>query len=369
MNMSKLTLPGLIDPHVHLRDPGQTHKEDFYTGTAAALAGGYTCILDMPNNTVPVTTAERLKEKMAIAKEKIVCDVGLYFGSLGNNLKEFAKVKNKVLGLKLYLNSTTGNFLFDKKLLSRVFSAWGSRLLAPRSFNEVGPILVHAEDSAVFDVLEVVRQTRHKTHFCHVTAFELKQIIKAKEEGLPITCGVTPHHLFLTEDDAKALGPYAKMRPPLFGKIDVAFLWENLRFIDVVESDHAPHTIEEKQSDNPPYGVPGLETTLPLLLTATSEGRLTIDEVIRLCHTNPAKIFGIPTDPTTKVEVEKDTKYEIRNTDLFTKCRWSPFAGFMVKGKISSVVLHGREVYKDGEILTSAGSGKIIAAAAVFAVK
>lgn len=357
--MSKLSLPGLIDPHVHLRDPGLTHKEDFYTGTASALAGGYTCILDMPNNALPITTRKRLEEKMDIASQKIVCDVGFYFGSMGDNLEEFEKVKDRVLGLKLYLNQTTGNFLLDKKSLSRVFSAF------PQSL----PILVHAEGEAVSDVVHAVKETGHKTHVCHVGAEELKEIIKAKEEGLPITCGVTPHHLFLTEDDAKTLGPFGKMKPPLLSKIDVAFLWKNLNFIDVIESDHAPHTKEEKEGNppagGPPYGVPGLETTLPLLLTAVADGKLTVDEIIRLCHTNPAKIFGIPTDPATKIEIDIHKSYIINPKSLFTKCGWSPFAGWKVKGKVYRVVLRGKEVYRDGKIIATAGSGRIIAAGAV----
>ncbi len=124
--MSKLILPGLIDPHVHLRDPGQTWKEDFHTGTSAALAGGFTTILDMPNNKIPIITSKRLNEKIKIAKEKIVCDVGFYFGSLGDNLDQFEKVSKKILGLKLYLNQTTGNFLVDKKMLKKIFIAWNN---------------------------------------------------------------------------------------------------------------------------------------------------------------------------------------------------------------------------------------------------
>src|SRR3989344_4405140 len=224
--MTKIILPGLIDPHVHLRDPGQTKKEDFYTGACAAIAGGFTTILDMPNNKVPITTLERLEEKISSAEQKTICDIGFYFGSLGDNLDEFEKVKNKVFGLKLYLNETTGNFLIDKEKLLKIFSSWPSDK----------PILLHAEDEAVFFVIETVRRVGKRAHFCHIsTASDLKQIIKAKEEGLPITCGVTPHHLFLTEKDVKTLGPFGQMKPPLSSKKDQDFLWKYLRYIDVVE--------------------------------------------------------------------------------------------------------------------------------------
>ena len=288
--MSLLTLPGLIDPHVHLRDPGQTNKEDFYTGTSAALAGGFTTILDMPNNKIPITTAQKLNEKIKIAKEKIVCDVGFYFGSIGDNLKEFEKVKQKTIGLKLYLSLTTGGFVIPKDKVEKVFKTWPKNKI----------ILLHAEDNTLDFVITLAKKHGNKIHICHIsTAQDLKQIIKAKEDGLKISCGVTPHHLFLTENDLKTLGPFGKMKPSLKSKKDQDFLWKNLNYIDVVESDHAPHTIEEKRGDPAPFGAPGLETTLPLLLTAVSEKRLMIEDIIRLCHTNPAKIFNIKIDKQT----------------------------------------------------------------------
>lgn len=350
--MSLLTLPGLIDPHVHLRDPEQTHKEDFYTGTCAAISGGYTTVLDMPNNKTPITTIDRLEEKIKIAKEKIVCDTGFYFGSLGDNLEEFGKVTKKVMGLKLYLNETTGNFLIDKEKLQQIFTTW-------QKTNKT-PILLHAEDEAVEYVIKLVTSLKTRIHFCHIsTKKDLEQIIEAKEKNLPVTCGVTPHHLFLTEHDAKILGPFGKMKPSLKSQKDVEFLWKHIKVIDVVESDHAPHTIEEK-NNNSPFGVPGIETTLPLLLTAVSENRLNLEDVIRLCHQNSAKIFNIPTSPQTKIEVDLSTSYVIENKNLHTKCGWSPFNGFKVKGKLKKVLLRGKNVYKNDIIFANPGSGDII---------
>jgi len=364
---NKLTIPGLIDPHVHLRDPGQTKKEDFFTGTCAALAGGYATILDMPNNEWPITTLEKLEEKIAIAKKKIVCDVGFYFGSIGDNLNEFKKVKDRVFGLKLYLNQTTGNFIIEKNLLESIFTAWLNTFqsMPPRSSilltKNVKPILVHAEEKRIEDVINVVKKIKIPTHFCHISnSQELKMIIKAKEQGMPVTCGVTPHHLFLTENDAKALGPFGKMKPSLGAQKDQDFLWKNLSCIDVVESDHAPHTIEEKGGGEPPYGVPGLETTLPLLLTAMSENRLTIDDIIRLCHKNPAKIFNIQIDPQTKIEINTHDSYSIIPDSLFTKCGWSPFNGWKVIGKVQKVWTGGTKVFEDGKILAKPGFGKIL---------
>lgn len=166
-----IILPGLIDPHVHLRDPEQTNKEDFYTGTCAALAGGFTTILDMPNNKTPITTSEKLDEKIKIAQEKIVCDVGFHFGSLGDNLEEFKKVKQKVIGLKLYLSLTTGGFILSKEKIEATFKAW------PK--NKV--ILVHAEDDSLDLAIEFAKKHKNKIHICHIsTAYDLKKNHQSK---------------------------------------------------------------------------------------------------------------------------------------------------------------------------------------------
>ena len=356
--MAYIKLPGLIDPHVHLRDPDQTEKEDFYTGTASALAGGFTTVIDMPNNKNPITTFERLQEKRKIAQKKIVCDVGFYFGSLGNNLNEFPKVQKLVKGLKLYLNETTGNFIIEKGRVEQIFQAWGST-----------PILLHAEDDAVEFIIELVKKTGKKVHFCHIsTKKDLEQIISAKQNNMPVSCGVTPHHLLLTEQDAKTLGPFGKMKPYLKSKKDVAFLWKNLHYIDVVESDHAPHTIEEKRGNppagGPPFGVPGLETTLPLLLTAVSEHRLYLDDIIRLCYKNPVRIFNIKRSNDiyhhSAIEINLLTSFIIHNSELKTKCGWSPFDGWKVKGKVERVFLRGKKVFENGKILAKPGSGMMI---------
>ena len=346
-----ITLPGLIDIHVHLRDPGQNSKEDFFTGTSAALAGGFTTILDMPNNLQPITTEERLNEKISEAKMKAVSTIGFHFGSLGDNFDQFKKVQSKVFGLKLYLNQTTGGFIITPKVMMSVYKAWSSKK----------PILLHSEEEMIAMVIEVVKKTGQPSHFCHVSSkSELQQIIKAKQDGLPVTCGVCPHHLFLTEKDEKSLGPFGMMKPPLKSQKDIDFLWKNLSLVDVIESDHAPHTLEEKNSKNPPFGVPGLETTLPLLLTAVHDGRLTIEEIIRLCYENPKNIFHIPTTEDTKIIIDPDSTYEIRNKDLFTKSKWSPFNGWKVNGKLEKVYLKGKKVFENGKLLVKPGSGNVI---------
>ncbi len=350
-----IKLPGLIDPHVHLRDPGQTQKEDFLTGTSSALAGGFTTILDMPNNSQAITSATLLKDKKQIAKEKIVCDTGFYFGSLGDNLDEFEKVKDLVFGLKLYLNITTGGFIIDELSLKKIFHKWHEVTQGKK------PILLHAEEDVFDAVAKIVTETKQPTHIVHVsTEEELTKIMKLKEQGLPITTGVTPHHLFLTRDDEAKLGPFGRMKPSLKTKSDQDFLWKHFKDIDIVESDHAPHTLEEKNSHNPPFGVPGLETTLPLLLNAIHEKRITIDDIINKCYTKPKGIFHLAEQAETFVEVDENESWTVTSKNLQTKCKWTPFDGWQVTGRVKNVTIRGTKVYEDGRILVESGFGKIL---------
>lgn len=337
-----IKLPGLIDPHVHLREPGATQKEDFTTGTKAAIAGGYTQVLDMPNNPVATITPEALKEKMDLAKGKIYCDVGFHFGASSKGIEYFKEVADKVFGLKVYMNQTTGDLLMeDDETLEKVFSAWSKNK----------PLMVHAEGETLQKAINLAKKFGNKLHVCHVSLKEEVEVIKAaKELGLGITCEVTCHHLFLTSEDAKRLGPFGIMKPPLASKEDQEALWEAIQdgTIDMIASDHAPHTKEEKLGEKVPFGVPGLETTLPLLLTAVSEGRLTMDRLIELTSSSPRKIFGILEQENTFVEVDLDSRYTITDKQLFTKCGWTPFAGMKVTGKVIKVVLRGKVVF-DGQ--------------------
>lgn len=343
-----LTLPGLIDVHVHLRDPGQTHKEDFTTGTSAALAGGFTMVVDMPNNATPITTLETLAEKRQLASEKAVSDIGFHYGSLGDNLETFTEAAKYAVGLKLYLNNTTGGYLLDAQHLKDIYAAWPTEKV----------VLLHVEEDVIDIAIESMQGLDRPVHVCHMPSKEiLSKIIAAKRQGLPITCGVCPHHLFLTTEDRERLGVYGDMLPSLKTREDQEYLWEHLDDIDIFESDHAPHTHEEKQAGA--HGVPGLETTLPLLLTAMKQGKITLEQIIDKCHTAPARIFNLPTSDDTHIEVDL-SEYEIKNEDLKTKCGWSPFAGQKVYGKVTKVVLRGETVFENGATLAQPGSGKVI---------
>ncbi len=335
-------LPGLIDPHVHLREPGATQKEDFETGTKAAIAGGYTIVLDMPNNPVPIATPETLEEKIKLAEDRVYADVGLHFGATRESIEYFPQVTEKVFGLKLYMNHTTGELLIeDEELLEKIFSAWTKNK----------PIMVHAEAETLQKAINLAQKFQNRLHVCHVSLKEeVEMIKKARTEGLQISSEVTCHHLFLTEDDVNRLGSFGMMKPPLRTKEDQDALWQGITegTIDMIASDHAPHTKEEKLGEKIPNGVPGLETSLPLLLTAVSEGRLSIERLIELTSTNPRKIFNLPLQQETYVEVDLDESYTISNENLQTKCGWTPFAGMKVTGKVKKVVLRGQLVF-DGQ--------------------
>lgn len=364
--MTIVRIPGMVDPHVHLRDLEWAHKATFASETAAALAGGYWAILDMPNTPPPTITRAALDLKREAIGRRAVCDWGLYFGasqgdSLGRtgNQDEYAGVAGGVCGLKIYNNATTGTLLIDDQPeRERHYAAWTSDK----------PIAVHAEGETVADILKLVRQYRRFTHFCHIsTKFEIDLLRAAREEGLPVSIGVTPHHLYLTENDLSSLGALGLMKPTLKTAADRDALWDALAsgVVDIVESDHAPHTFDEKQSPTPPYGVPGLETTLPLLCLAVSEGRLTMEQVIDLVAFNPQRIFGLHPPADTYTLVDTAASCVIDNARLRTKCGWSPFAGMRVFGRVVGVWIRGVQVYDGENVLVAAGFGRDIAKAQV----
>jgi carbamoyl-phosphate synthase/aspartate carbamoyltransferase/dihydroorotase len=184
----------------------------------------------------------------------------------------------------------------------------------------------------------------------------------AKERGIRVTCEVTPHHLFLSRDDLPRLtGGHpgrGEVRPRLAARTDVEALWANLNVIDCIATDHAPHTLAEKDGENPPPGFPGLETLLPLLLTAVSERRLTLEQLVEKTVDNPRRIFQLPVQPETWVEVDEDCRYVVRGSEFHSRCGWTPFEGWKVKGRVQRVVLRGRTAFEDGRVLVEPGYGR-----------
>ncbi len=379
INGSDLVLfPGLIDPHVHFRTPGHSEKESWHTASAASIKGGYTTVFDMPNTDPACTTEVVLKKKKILIDQQLKeCGIPLryelYFGVDKSHLDEIYKVKKQVVGLKVFMGSSTGNLLIDDHShLHAVFALAQAHDLI---------ISVHAEDEELIQQRSKIipgdsfhahskirneevayRSTKlaidlakiYSTRLCilHVTtAEELPLIKQAKEEGYKVYAETTPHHLFLNTDCYNHLGGKAQMNPPLRSKRHSYALLQGIHdgIIDTIGSDHAPHTLEEK---NKPYGlvpsgVPGIETTLPLLLNAYHNDLLSMKQIIDLTYTNPQKIFRIPQNSDV-VLVDINKEKMVREKDLKTKCGWSPFAGQTLKGWPVITIVNGK-VYHDSE--------------------
>lgn len=328
-----LKLPGLIDVHVHLREPGGAHKEDILTGTSAALAGGFTMICAMPNTNPPVVDDDSLRLVEDIYAAKALCDYGLFVGATAENANTLPDLASRAFGLKMYLNETFNSLKMDKiEHWIGHFQSWPSNR----------PICCHAEESSLPAVLFLAELFDRHVHICHVSSRADVFLIKAaKQRGIRVTCEVTAHHLFLSDESLNVNDPLLKeVRPRLKTEEDRKFLWDNLDVIDMIASDHAPHTLSEKMGGVVP-GFPGLETTLPLLLTAYKQGRISLETIIQKCCTNPRKIFNMPEQPDTFIEVDLDAKWVIPNEMPFSKCKWTPFAGIEVYGAVRRVTLRG----------------------------
>ncbi len=347
-----LKLPGLIDVHVHMRDPGAPHKEDWDSGTAAALAGGFTTVLAMPNTDPPVTGAGALAQTRASAAARARCDYGVFLGAADDNAALLPELAAGAAGLKLYLNNTYGPLRLDG------MTRWMEHLArAPEHL----PVAAHAEGQTMAALVLLCSLLERPVHVCHVSrAEEIAVIRAAKDKGLTVTCEVCPHHLFLSQQDVPRLGPgRSRVSPALGTPADVQALWDNLEVVDCFATDHAPHTPAEKDGDDAPPGFPGLETALPLLLTAAHEGRLTEQDLVSRLHHNPRRIFGLPeAAPDTYVEVDPDERFEVRAEKTHTRCGWTPFEGQTVRGRVRRVVLRGQEAFREGEVLAAPGTGR-----------
>ncbi|MBV7329919.1 dihydroorotase [Chloroflexi bacterium TSY] len=370
--MAILRLPGLIDAHVHFRDPGYTHKEDFTTGTAAALAGGITTVLDMPNTDPPTSTPACLVEKAQIAAEKALCDVALFVGATNTDpvihyVDGYLPVAQNACGLKIYVNETFGSLRIEELgQLHALFRTWAEKAeetgyRSTKNPSGIGPIAVHAEEMMVAVCLNLSQLYHVPLHVVHVSRrSEIELIARAKECGQKVTCEVTPHHLFLNVNDLAHLGTRGDMRPPLASPDDVDAMWEHLTVVDIFATDHAPHTIDEKNLDTPPPGVPGIETMLPLLVTAVHHDRLTIDDILERCVHAPRRIYHLPEQPETEIEVDVDAEYELSDQYLQTKAAWTPFFGQRVFGRVERVKLRGKIVYDSGKVIARPGSGRVL---------
>ncbi|XP_056008763.1 CAD protein-like isoform X3 [Ostrea edulis] len=346
-------LPGLIDVHVHVREPGATHKEDWSSATSAALAGGITMILAMPNTSPPTVDEAALTLTQKLARLGARCDYGIFLGASSDNYTTLPQMSSKACALKMYLNETfTTLKLDDLSVWMKHFEHWPKHML----------ICAHAEGIHTAAIILLSELYKRSVHICHVARKEEILVIKAaKERGLPVTCEAAPHHLFLTSDDLERIGQTkGQVKPCLVTMEDQEALWDNMDIIDCFATDHAPHAVEEKNSSKPPPGFPGLETMLPLLLTAVYNGRLTIEDLVAKLHTNPKKIFNLPDQPDTYIEVDMEHHWTIPDHMNFSKSRWTPFAGMKVVGKVMRTVLRGEVAYIENEILVPKGFGSDI---------
>ncbi|KAK0425292.1 hypothetical protein QR680_009128 [Steinernema hermaphroditum] len=341
-------LPGLIDVHVHMREPGGEHKETWESGTKAALAGGVTMLLAMPNTAPPCVSEDAFRLTEALASQKAVTDYALFLGATADNAAALPLIGDKSAGLKMYLNETFAALKMDS------VSHWIDHF---NSFPANRPVVCHAEKQTLAAVLSVAQLTNRAVHICHVSGADEMRLIKmAKEKGWQVTCEVCPHHLIFSQSDLPE--GIREVRPRLGTAEDVKALWEHLDYIDCFATDHAPHTAEEKNSAKVPPGFPGVEYMLPLLLTFVAEGRLSMQQLVDRLHHNPMKIFNLPEQKDTYVEVDLNETWEIPASGGFSKAGWTPFAGRTVKGRVRSVVIRGEEAFVDGRVVVQPGFGR-----------
>jgi dihydroorotase len=392
-----VTLPGLIDPHVHLRNQQLAYKEDFSSGTAAAAAGGVTLTIDMPNNKPVTMDSISLRERMKLAERRAVVNVAFY-SAFPQKLEEVSSiVREGAIAFKLYMSEKIGGLdVDDDKLLLQAFN----------KVVKIGvPVAVHAEDRKILEtkrremektgrkdveayakarppeaeaqairrIVQLAKKSGVQVHFCHVSsAIGLNAFLTAKKDGLPVTCEVTPHHLLLSLEHLKRYRTFALTNPPLRTRKDVIALWSALKqgLIDALASDHAPHTLEEKKVESiwdAKPGIAGLETTLPLLLTQVSEGRLTISDLVRLTSEKPAEIFNLRNRGCLEkgnwadiVVVDINSKYKIDASNFYSKAKYSPFDGWSVRGKPVKTFVNGQLVMDEGEIVARPGTSQIV---------
>ena len=392
-----LVLPGLIDIHVHLRDEGKAYKEDFYTGTAAAAAGGITTVLDMPNNAPVTMSAETLKNRMQTAKRKTLVNVGFY-SEFPNNLNEVKDIVTQgAIAFKLFMACQIGGLnIDDDHALQEAFRKVGELDV---------PVAVHAEDKATLtDAEEKLKKTRRhdagaflkahservelkaverllklsaqinmRLHFCHITTKEgLDAVVEAKKSGRAVTCEVTPNHLLLSNKDFERYGSLLAMMPPLRSSSHIEALWKGIAdsWVDVIGSDHAPHALEEKSAGSiwdVKVGVPGLETTLPLMLTMVRKNRLSLAHLVQLLSEKPAEIFDL-TDrgrleqgkKADLVAIDFNRKFTVDASKFHSKAKYSPYDGWEVQGRPVKTFVNGLLIMDEQEIVAKAGSGGII---------
>ena len=345
-------ISGIIDPHVHMRDPGMTHKEDFTTGSMACAKGGITTFFDMPNTVPNTITEEALLEKKRLHKENSYVDYGFWFGgSKADNHEEVKKVQDKVIATKVFMNVSTGNMLVeDEKVLEDIFK--NSKLVG-----------VHAEGEMIPKAISLSEKLDVPVYLCHLSTKEDVQYVReAKKKGLKVYGEVTPHHLFLNISDVEK-NPLLRMKPELKTKEDNEALWEGVLdgTIDTIGTDHAPHRIEEKKAKLT-FGIPGAENSLEMMLKAVRCDKISLEKLMKIMSENTAEIFGLKNKGKIAVGYDADlvivdmtTEEIISQENVISKCGWTPYEGFEKGGKILTTIVRGNVVFNDGKFINKIG--------------
>ncbi len=351
-----LALPGIIDSHVHFRDMGQEEKEDWLSGSKAAIYGGVTTVVDMPNTDPPTFDEESLKVKLTVAKNRSMVDFALN-GGVSDNLKELPVLwRRGVLAFgEIFMAKSTGGFSVDRETLKAALveidsmGATASIHAEDEALNQQkaqelindhsADVYSHmrppeSEVNAIKEAIRLENETGVAMHITHISTAKSVELLR----GEPITCDVTPHHLLLGLHHWDRLKSHVKMNPPLRARKDIEALWEAVRngSIDVLASDHAPHTKDEKAADvkTAPSGVPGVETMAPLILKEVADGNLSLQRFIDMTTANPARIFGIAGKGQMEEGFDADIAFfdmsarrVIKGIEMHSKAGWTPYEG------------------------------------------
>ncbi len=369
-------LPGVIDDQVHFREPGLTHKEDLATASRACAKGGITTFLEMPNTVPAATTQARLEEKLALAAQKSLVNFGFYIGATADNLAEL-KQAHRTPGIKIFIGSSTGDLLVDEQeALERIFAE--TTLPITAHCEDESTVLANAakfagthdvaDHSRIRDhraaliatrrAMDLAFRHRHRFHVLHVSTGAETGLL-ADRHGL-ITGEVCPHHLLFSVEDYARLGTLVQMNPSLKTREDNNQLWQALADgrLQVIATDHAPHTLEEKQRPYPasPSGVPAVENSLALMLNEVHRGRCKLEQVVRWMCDAPARVWDIVGKGRIEVGYDADLvlvdlerSHEIRNEEQVAKCGWSPWHGERLTGWPVRTWVMGHEVYNGGQ--------------------
>lgn len=375
-------LPGVIDTQVHFREPGNEHKEDLQSGSLAAVMGGVTALFEMPNTKPPTTNAEAIADKVARGRDRMHCDFAFYVGGTHENAASLPELEKHegVCGVKVFMGSSTGNLLVPdddgvadilKHITRRAafHSEDEFRLRERRPLAKTGDVSTHeiwrdaeAAISSTRRLIKLAREANKQIHVLHVTTEEEMHMLAANRDIVSVE--VTPQHLTLASPDAyERLGTFAQMNPPIRGVRHRAALWKALEqgIVDVVGSDHAPHTREEKADAYPhsPAGMPGVQTILPLMLNHMAEGKLSLEKLVALTSLNAKKLFKLREKGTVVEGHHADLTFvDLKRSETITedwvasRCGWSPFTGMKIQGWPVGTMVRGQQVMWDGDLQT-----------------